>query len=104
MKLSDSIVHQENHSQTPVDVNIQVAMHYPSTWIVRYESDDGPTIDGNGNCVPQRRVDEVEFLSVALGIEISKAFSEDVEIVSVEMNWVVFGCDDARVLQDDLNS
>jgi predicted nucleic acid-binding Zn ribbon protein len=37
LQFSYSIIYQEHHSQTPADMNIQVTVHYPGTYISQTE-------------------------------------------------------------------
>ena len=60
------------------------------TWIISSESDDSPTADGHANRVPTLRVNEVEFLAILRVVVIAEALSQDVEIETMKMKWMVF--------------
>lgn len=74
------------------------------TWIVGDESNDGPPVHGEADCVPHWRVNKVELRCILLGVEVSKTCGEDVEIVPVNVDRVVLGRLYVGSLQDKLHS
>lgn len=73
------------------------------TWIVGLEPDDSPTADGDGDGVPDLRVIEIELLRVVNRVVISESLSQNMEVKSMEMQWVILHRNKCSVLQNHLH-
>lgn len=103
LQFPNSVVHQQYRGQTPANVNVQVTMQKPGTWVISDKSNNCPSIYRHSHSVPQRWIDKVEFLGIFLSVKIPEPLGNDVEIIAMKMNGVVLRSDNASILQHNLH-
>ena len=79
---------EELQREALADVPADMAVHQPGTWVVGFESDDGPAGAGEHGDVAAGRVFEVEQVHHAGGVEGAVAGAQEGEVVAVEMHWM----------------
>ena len=73
------------------------------TWIVGLESDDSPAADGDGDSVPNLRVNKIEHIGVTNRVVIPKSLSQNMEVKSMEMQWMILLRNKSSVLKNNLH-
>lgn len=72
------------------------------TWIISNKPNNSPPTNRQADRIPQRRINKVKLGRIPLPVEVPEPLRDDVEIIPVEMNRVVFGSEYARPLQNHL--
>ena len=74
------------------------------TRIVSCEANDHPSSSWHANCIPTGWIHQVEILRVRSGVVIAKPCTNNIEVVTMQVKWVVVQKIHVEVLKDKLHS
>lgn len=75
-------------AQTHGDMERDVAVHEPCSWVVGWVGNDKPSASRQECYITARRVRELKLGEMCAHRELSSTSTENVHVMTVEMNWM----------------